>query len=291
VQDYCIAMLRFIKSQKLGDLFTIPILKVMAVFGFALISSACLPSPTAELPPILPTITQSSTDLPTQPVDWFPATSTPTSFPHATPTAAPIAQSNLGALISDQELNEAKNWSGIDLGSDSPNKVIWDENALYFAVNKPPISLYSLNQNLFVSEFYAEVIFSVNRCSPNDTYGLSFLAANEKFANRLVLRCDGYVRVTQVRDQLTIPLQDWELSGMAPPGAPGLVKAAVWSYKGEMRFFLNDQIQFSVSDRYYQSGGIGFFVEAKDPAGMNIKIQDLKVYELMTPLPTIQATP
>lgn len=291
MQDYCIAMLRFIKSRILGDLFTIPILKVMALFGIALLSTGCLQSPEGENPLVLPTLTQSPTALPTQPVNWFPATSTPTSFPHATPTASPVAQSDLGALLSDQELNIANNWSGIEPDSDSPNKIIWDDNALYFAVNQPPISLYSLNKNLFVTNFYAEVSFLVNRCSPNDTYGLSFLAANEKFANRFVLRCDGYVRATQVRDQLTIPLQGWELSGMAPPGAPGVVKAAVWSYKGEMRFFLNDQIQFSVSDKYYQSGGIGFFVEAKDPAGMNIKIQDLKVFELMAPVPTIQATP
>lgn len=291
MQDYCIAMLQIIKSRKLGDLFTIQPFRLAAVVWLAILLTSCLPLSADQTELILPTRTQSAISTPTKPIQWFPATSTPTSFPRVNPTTAPIARSGIGLLISEDEFTDPANWSGISTESDSLNKVIWNDNALYFAVNQAPINLYSLNQNLLVTNFYAEVTFSINRCSPNDAYGLSFFALNERYGNRFVLRCDGNVRVVQVRDQLTLPLQGWVLSGMAPPGAPGIVKVSVWSYNGEIRFFLNDQIQFSLTDTYYKSGGIGFFVESKDPAGMNIKIYDLKVYELQAQPPTPVPSP
>lgn len=265
--------------------------KLLAWVGALFLLTSCLPQPRADLdnqPPvtIVPEMITS-----TPPVTWFPATSTPTSFPHVSSTPAPVAQSGIGDLISDSELSDAANWSNAKISSDSPNKLVWNDHALYFAVNQPPVSLSTINNNFLLTNFYLEVNFEVNRCSPNDTYGISFLAANERFGDRFILRCDGHIRVVQARDSLNLPLTAWEFTGAAPPSAPGTVKASIWVYNGEMRFFLNDQIQFTVTDRYFSSGGFGFFVDAKDPAGMNIKIHDLKLYSILTVDSTATAVP
>lgn len=254
--------------------------KIFAALAVLFLFTSCLPEPILELDSPAPLDVGSTQNSPTPPVTWFPATSTPTAFPHASSTPAPIAQSGIGDLISDTDLIDPANWSNVSTNPDDPNKLIWNDGALYFAMNQPPSSIFSLNKNLLLTNFYMEVEFAVNRCSPNDTYGITFLAANERFGDRLVLRCDGNIRIMQARDNLNLPLTDWVYTGAAPPSAPGTVKAAIWSYNGELRFFLNDQIQFTLLDRYYSSGGIGFFVEAKDPAGMNIKIHNLKLYNL-----------
>lgn len=255
--------------------------------------SACLPqtSIVAEFPTATKEVTVFGT--PTAPIQWFPATSTPTSFPMASNTPAPEANSDLGALISGVELTSAVNWSNVAANNEASNKLIWQGDALHFAVNDPPASLFTLNKNIYTTNFYAEALFTVNRCAQNDTYGISFLAATEKYNNRFVIRCDGNIRVVQVRDGLNLPLIGWEFTGAAPPSAPGFVKVGVWVNNGELRFFLDDQIQFSVTDRYYTSGGIGFFVESQDPVGMNIKIEELKIYGLdpQTNLPTLTPQP
>jgi len=281
----------FMKPRKIIDQFHRISPKMLASLGLLFFLTSCLPQPQVELElqSTLPVGTVVET--PTPPVTWFPATSTPTAFPHASSTPAPVAQSGIGDLISDTELSDPANWSNAVASGDAANKLIWNEEALYFAVNQPPANIFTINNNTFLTNFYLEVTFEVNRCSPNDTYGISFLAANERVGDRFYLRCDGNIRVLQARDGLNLPLTEWEFTGAAPPAAPGRVKAAIWVYNGEMRFFLDDQIQFTISDRYFSSGGFGFFVEAKDPAGMNIQIHDLKLYNIRSNDNTPTATP
>lgn len=269
------------KPRKIIDQFHRISPNLLACVGLFFLLTSCLPQSQAGLDLPSPTAIETTVSTPTAPVTWFPATSTPTAFPHASSTPAPVANSGIGDLISDSELFDVANWSNAEISSDSPNKLIWNDQALYFAVNQPPVSISTINNNLLLTNFYLEVNFEVNRCSANDTYGISFLAANERFGDRFILRCDGYIRVVQARDNLNLPLTEWEFTGAAPPAAPGAVKAAIWAHNGELRFFLDDQIQFSVTDRYFSSGGFGFFVDSKDPAGMNIKIHDLKLYSIL----------
>lgn len=266
--------------RKTTDQLNKKVLKIGVAALLLGILSACLPQ--NAIVAEFPTATSQAQKLgtPTAPIQWFPATSTPTLFPMASITPAPEARSDVGALISDSELTSTANWSNVSGSNNDPNRLIWQGDALHFAVNEPPSALITLNKNIYTSNFYLEADLTINRCSQNDTYGVSFLAATEKFNDRFVIRCDGNIRVIQVRDSLTLPLLGWEFTGAAPPSAPGVVKVAVWVNNGELRFFLDDQIQFSITDRYYTTGGIGFFVESQDPAGMNIKIENLKVYEL-----------
>jgi hypothetical protein len=154
-----------------------------------------------------------------------------------------------------------------------------------------PVNLSSLNKELMLTDFYAEVNVSVNRCFGPDTYGLLFRAASEAYAYRFLLNCSGKARVERVRDGTTVPLQDWLVSGDAPPGAPGNVKMGIWAAGVEMRFFLNDRYQFSIVDPLFKSGGLGVYLNASSQEGMNISFSNLTVSSVTYVSPTPTVTP
>jgi hypothetical protein len=47
-----------------------------------------------------------------------------------------------------------------------------------------------------------------------------------------------------------------------------------------MRFFINDQYQFSVSDPLFPSGAIGVFVRSAGETAVTVSFSDLDVYRI-----------
>lgn len=228
---------------------------------------------------------------PTAVIIWFPATATWTPFPSLEPSVTPMLFPGLGNQIFSDNFSKLQNWSRAKTAGDGANSIILDRNRLTLAANVMPVSLASLNTSLALTDFYAEVTVSVNRCSGLDAYGLLFRAASEAYTYRFLLNCSGKARVERVRDSTTLPLQDWLPSGDAPPGAPGQVKMGVWAAGAEMRFFLNGRYQFSVIDPLFKSGSLGVFVNASSPEGLNISFSDLTVNSVEYVSPTPTATP
>jgi hypothetical protein len=226
---------------------------------------------------------------PTAVIVWFPATATWTPFPSVEPSVTPILFPGLGTQVFSDDFSQLQNWSRAKAASEGGNSIILDRNRLTLAANVMPVSLASLHSSLVLSNFYAEVTVSVNRCSGSDEYGLLFRAASEAYTYRFLLNCKGMARVERVRDSTTLPLQDWLASGDAPPGAPGQVRMGVWAAGTEMRFFLNGRYQFSVIDPLFKSGSLGVFANASSPDGLNISFSDLTVnsVEYVSPTPTV----
>ena len=229
------------------------------------------------------------TGSPTATIIWFPATATWTPFPTVQPKATALLFPGLGIQTYHDDFSDLKTWSLAQPQGNGVNSIILDRSRLTLAVNNPPAVLFSLNNSLALTNFYAEVAVSVNRCFGDDAYGLLFRAASGAYTYRYVLNCSGQARVEQTRGGRTLPLQAWVPSGDAPPGAPGQVRMGVWAAGAELRFFLNGRYQFTVVDPLFKNGSLGVYVNAVSPNGMNISFSDLTVnsVDYVSPTPTV----
>ena len=151
-------------------------------------------------------------------IEWFPATATPTATSLPLPTATTTYLEGLSDFVQVDPFTDPKQWSNISDGaSDSPNQALFSNQALVFAINQSPARFVSINQGMILEDSAITVRININRCSPADTYGLLFKANTEQIANRLNLRCDGQLRVEQLRDNSIHPLTEWLPSGDVPP--------------------------------------------------------------------------
>ena len=258
-----------------------------------LLLAACA-APGAAAPPITAAgqaASGSSAGVPSATIVWFPPTATGTPYPTRMASPTVEAMPGLGAQSFSDDFSDPTAWQNAKTAGDGTNNVIVSRNRLTLAVNVPPVYLFSLRNDLQLRDFYAEVAVSVNRCAAHDAYGLLFRAAGNANSYRYVLGCNGQLRVERLQAGKVIVVQDWLLSGDVPPGAPGLVTLGVWVAGVEMRFFLNGNYQFRVIDPVFHNGTLGLFVNAADPAGMNISFSNLLVRDVSYVSPTPTATP
>jgi hypothetical protein len=258
--------------------FPVPILIL------AIMLPGCIPVSFAPTQPPA-TATEAATPSPT--IVWFPPTATWTPAPVFLPSPTIDPLPGAGAIILTDDFSDPSLWT---LANTAANTIIVDRNRLTLAANSAPMALFTLRTNTLLTNFYAEVNVSVNRCEGNDSYGLLFRSAGQYYGYRIALACNGQLRLDRLRGE-TIPLQNWLPSGDAPPGAPSEVRIGVWVSGVEMRVLLNGHYQFSVIDPLFANGTLGFFVDAKSAAGMNISFSDLIVREVFYLSPTPTMTP
>jgi hypothetical protein len=229
------------------------------------------------------------TSAPTETIVWFPATNTPTITPLPLPSATEVSISGIGENLTVDPFSETTKWTEIQESNPSPNRIILDEEGMVFALNEPPVRLSSLNTDLFLNDAFITITATINRCSTLDTYGVLFKAASEGIGNRLVLNCNGEIRLEQLRTNLVLPLLDWTKSGDVPYGAPGTVRIGIWTSGPEIRVFLNDHYQFTFFDSFYKTGSFGFFANSLDSAGLNIRFSEVEVHRVdySSPTPTL----
>ncbi len=225
---------------------------------------------------------------------WFPPTATPTIFATYVPTQVKQSPPGMGSLILTDDFSDLSNWSYAAATGNGSNSIIVERNRLTFAINVPPASLFSLKQEIFLTDFYAEANASINRCLPGASYGILFRSAGDGYAYRYLINCSGQTRLDYINGGTVYPIKDWEVSGDAPAGAPGQVKMGVWAAGSELRFYLNDNFQFSIVDGLFSNGTLGFIANS-GPEGMNVSFSDLAIYDVSyvspTPTPTASNTP
>jgi hypothetical protein len=286
------------KWQLPGKMRRITILLLAVSYILSACSPAAGPLPIDEgqiTPSGLPNIDNQPTSTAT--INWFPATATWTPFPTIQPSATVQPLPGLGAQVFSEDFSALQAWTLAKPAGSGGNSIIMDRNRLTLAINVPPASLASLNtgNDLALTNFYAEMTITINRCSGDDDYGMLFRAGSEAFAYRFLVNCGGKARVERVRDSTTFPLQEWLPSGDAPLGAPGQVRMGVWASGVELRFFLNGRYQFTVIDPIFKSGTLGVYASAISPDGLNVSFSDLTVksvdYVSPTPSPTPSKTP
>ncbi len=233
------------------------------------------------------TPTPTSTETSTATIIWFPSTDTPTAAPTQAGTPTEDYHPGVGDLVFSDSFDQPDVWN--TASSDQASAMV-TRNRLVLSITAPgPLSIASLRNQPAVVDFYAEAQANISLCSNKDQYGMLFRGAGSGNYYRFVVNCNGQERVERVRGGVVYPLLDWQSSYDAPLGAPGQVKMGVWAAGREMRLFLNDHYQFSVSDPVFSAGTIGFFIYANGKSPVTVSFSDLSVYSVtyIPPPPTL----
>lgn len=243
---------------------------------FLISLGACSPGITTELP-IEATLTPTSTSTPTATIVWFPPTSTPTRFPTLVVTPTQDYRPNLGEVILTDDFSNPDSWL---LGKSSSGSAALGINELTIAISEPGAYEYSVRQTPVLNDFYAEITASPTLCRGQDEYGLLIRMASPGDFYRFSLSCDGKVRLDRVVSGGASSPQPWTPSGAVPPGAPSSSRLAVWAQGREMRFFVNNEYQFTVSDPLIPAGNLGVFARSAGDMDVTVSYTDLIVRDI-----------
>jgi len=254
--------------------------------------SGLFPAPTLTPTPV------SATETPTNTIPWFPATNTPTIFPTQTSQSTPEQRPGLGELLFTDSF-DSHTGTGTTPQPDlwSTSVASWasatvDRNRLLLSISgQGPVSIASLRSQPTLGDFYAEATVALSLCGVKDQFGMVFRAAPGDNFYRFTVRCDGQARLERVLSGFNSPLLDWQPSGDAPSSAPAEVKLGIWTEGSEMRFFLNDHLQFTVRDPVLHAGTLGFFVYASANTPITASFSDLSVYSVSYVSQTPSLTP
>jgi len=219
-------------------------------------------------------IPQAPTATPTQTptIVWFPATATPTPQPVITQPPTPEMLIGLGELIAIDDFSDPEEW---DTAASDQGSAKISRDRLTLAV-QPGIYLVSLQRQMVLGNFYAEITARPSLCRGEDEYGF-LVRANAATYYRFALTCNGQAHAERISLKERHDLQEPVMSGDVPPGAPGEVRIGVWAAGPEMRLFLNGRYQFSISDLNLSSGTVGVFANAKGDTPVTVTFSDLKV--------------
>jgi hypothetical protein len=237
--------------------------------------TACLP--TTQLPP-LPTTTPTRTSTATPTILWFPPT--PTWTPAATilPSTTPDLRSGIGDLIFEDDFSSPEHWI---TGTSENGTVAIGFNEISLAVTRPKGYLFSTRNEPFLGNFYAEITASPNICTGMDEYGMLIRYNSMVDFYRFSLSCDGQTRLDKLVGGVATSPQPWLPSSSVPTAAPSSSRIGVWASGSELRFFVNDEFQFSVTDRMLPGGVIGVFARAGGETAVTIRFSDLSVYQIL----------
>ena len=233
----------------------------------------CGVQPTTPFPSETPTITQA----PTNTIIWFPPTCTSTSAPTEDHTPTPDVRQQLGPLILDDDFRTGEDWPQADTVNSS---IAVSNQHLTLVLSKGNGYIYTLRKSPYLKNFYAEITTEVNLCRSQDEYGMLLRAASNSSYYRFALACNGTAKVERLLRgvlSLSIPPQ---INGAVPNGSPSISRLAVWAEGKELRFYANEQLLFSLSDRALGAGSIGVFVRTQQDSALSVNFSQLEVYEI-----------
>ena len=257
----------------------------IAFFLIALAMTACLPveaSPTAAPP----TETKPPTPLPSATIIWFPATATFTPFPTREIIPTQDYHPGTGEIFLEDFFDDPASWA---TSRTAVGSVAFGQQELTLAVASPRGSLLSLRSSPQVNDFYLEIDTLPSLCRPGDIYGLLLRASSPIDYYRLMVNCNGQVRMERLKNGKVVLLQDWITSGQIFPGGMIRLRLGVWALKDEMRVFVNDVYHFTVRDPVWISGQVGVFARSAGETPLTVNFSHLVVRSLAPP-PLTHAT-
>ena len=252
--------------------------RILFTLLFALILSSCASEANDSLPV---DSTATETPVPSATIVWFAPSATSPPQALATQISTPEQKPGVGAISLTDDFSSPDLWN-IALSNEGSAAI--NDNQLTLAV-EPGVYIISLRKELVLNDFYAELTASPNLCKGQDEYGLLVRASAIAYY-RLVLICNGTLRLDRVSNNSHQLLQPAIPSGDVPTGAPGEVRMGVWAVGSDLRFFLNGRYQFSVNDKNYLSGTIGVFAHSVADTPVAVTFSDLTVYDVNYSPPT-----
>ena len=237
--------------------------------------SAC--SPTSTLTPYT-SATPTATDTPTPTVIWFPATETPTSAPTVVPSPTPELRPGVGSVLFSDNFELPTNWTLVNTETGS---ISVGGNELTMALSRSKGYLNSIREGALFTNFYAEITASPNLCGGVDEYGMLVRYQSPGNFYRFSLSCNGQVRLDRLVGGTASSPQPWMTTTSVPSAAPSTSRLGVWAVGKELRFFVNDQYQFTINDPSMPSGAMGVFVRSGGENAVTVNFSDLVVYEII----------
>jgi hypothetical protein len=178
----------------------------------------------------------------------------------------------LEGVLATDDFSRSYTW---DTASSDQGSASISRDRLTLAV-QPGVYLVSLQRDLVLGNFYAEITARPSLCRGADEYGF-LVRANAVTYYRFSLTCNGQVHAERVSLKERHDLQEPVPSGDVPTGAPGEVRVGVWAAGPELRLFLNGRFQFSISDLNLSSGTVGVFARAANDTPVTVAFSDLVV--------------
>lgn len=248
----------------------------IALFSLCALSGCVTPSAN-ELDESLWTSTPTLTFTPTQTIQWFPATATPQPAYTIAFESTPDLRPGMGDLIFQDFFDTASDWN---LARSELGSVALNRQMITLAVSKSKGSLLSLRNAPVLQDFYLSIDTHTSLCKNNDYYGILFRAISAQDYYRFVIACNGLIRLDRVKGGYAVPLVNWSASSQVPPGSPFDLRLGVWAVGREMRFFINDNYQFSVTDAIFPRGRVGVYVRSMEETAVTVSFSNLEVYAL-----------
>jgi hypothetical protein len=240
--------------------------------------AACLPVPTSapvetSTPsPMLPTATPT--------IVWFPPTPTFTPFPTIVITPTAEMRPGIGDIIVEDQFDDPNRWS---VTSTNNGSIAFGKNEITIAISQDREYLFSIRNGQEFDDFYVEVTANPNLCHAEDEYGMLLRVSQNEDYYRYSLSCDGRVRLDRIYQNQASSPQPWIASGAVPPGAPSISRLGIWASEDEMRFFVNDEYQFTAYDPLLKSGNFGVFARSSSEWAVTVNFSDLVVREINSP--------
>ena len=245
-----------------------------------------------------PTDTPTPTLTPTVTIQWFPSTETPT--PRVkTPVVVPTVDQRpaVGAVALRDDFSDPARWQTYQSESGSASVV---NEVLSLAAPDLPTNLLSLRYGEVPEDFYLEITSSASLCRGKDSYGVAFRADGAGSQYRLIVTCDGYLRVERWRPAEVAVVQNWTPSGQVPRAGLQVLRLGVWMVGSEMRIFVDDVFQFLVRDPLISGKQVGVFLRSTGANAATVNFSNLVIYQIQgyvpspipspTPVITIPAT-
>lgn len=249
---------------------------IYTLFSFSIIIfTACTSIPGNTPVVTVSTSPQPSTATPT--TIWFQPTTTSTSFP--TQFLIPTAEMRpgIGEIVYEDKFEDPAVWN---LFSTDGGNIALGRNEITIAISSSRKYLYSIREDWEIYDFYLEITVNPNLCHDDDEYGLLLRVSPEGDYYRYSLSCDGRVRLDRIYQNQASSPQPWLVSGSFPPGAPSMSRLGVWALGDEMRFFVNEEYQFTVFDPLLKSGKFGVFARSMGEFAVTVNFSDLVVREV-----------
>lgn len=228
--------------------------------------------------PITPTDTPTQTLTLTPTTVWFPPTSTPSPFPTTIPSPTPDLKPGIGEIITRDTFTRSDHWL---IGSMGVGTIALGIEEISLAVTQPKGYLFSFRDEFIYDDFYVEITASPSLCTGLDEYGLLIRYNSPVDFYRFSLSCNGQTRLDKLVGGTASSPQPWLASVSIPSAAPSVSRLGVWAVGREMRFFINNEYQFSVSDPVLSRGMIGVFTRSAGENAVTVSFSDLIVYQIM----------
>lgn len=229
----------------------------------------------------LDTSTPTQVILTTTPtIIWFPPTATYTPFPTTMVLPTAEMRPGIGEILCEDHFEDPLLWRlfSTDVGS-----IAFGKNEITIAISLKRGYLFSIRDGLEFDDYYVEITANPNMCRGDDEYGMLLRVTADEDYYRYSLSCDGRVRLDRIYQNQASSPQPWMTSGAVPPGAPSISRLGVWALGGEMRFFVNDEYQFTVFDPLLKNGKIGVFVRSTSDLAVTVNFSNLVVREVQLP--------